>query len=92
MNWEFMSFDLRLPVDTHLFTIKEELTRRHGLLRDLVICKDSFAEQNELQDDTATLKDFGVVGAQASEDPVEITLYYEFKPASYDDPLLLHKY
>ena len=39
MNWDFMNFDMKLKTTTHLFTIKEELTRRHGLIKNLVICK-----------------------------------------------------
>ena len=33
-------------------------------MKQLVICKDSYAERNELRDDMKTLKEYGILGAQ----------------------------
>jgi len=90
MNWRFMNFKLRLKTETHLFTVKNALSERHGRIKDLVICKDSFAEKNELREDMKTLADYGIFGAPEDKDPVSVQMYYEFKPCDHDDPLLLH--
>merc|ERR1719231_579746 len=92
MNWSFMDTSMRVKTDTHLFTIKQKLVQRHGRIKDLVICKDSFTAKNELDDDMKTLEEYGVTGAP--DDPDKSMhktqkLYYEFRPCDHDDPLLL---
>ena len=92
MNWNFMDTSMRTKTDTHLFTIKQHLVKRHGRIKDLVICKESFTSANELTDDMKTLEDYGVIGAPDDIDKKNhktIRLYYEFKPCDHDDPLLL---
>ena len=52
--------------------------------------QDSYAERNELRDDTATLEELGITGAPEDADqPMEVAIFYEFKPCDHDDPLLL---
>ena len=92
MNWNFMDTSMRVKTDTHLFTIKHNLVKRHGRIKDLVICKGSFTSANELSDDMKTLEDYGVTGAPDDPDKKlhkTMKLYYEFKPCDHDDPLLL---
>ena len=71
---------------------KEDMTEflEERRIKDLVICKDSFAEKNELREDMKTLADYGIFGAPEDKDPVSVQMYYEFKPCDHDDPLLLH--
>lgn len=90
MNWRFMNFKMRIRTETHLFTVKNTLAERHGRIKDLVICKDSFAEKNEMREDMRTLADYGIFGAPEDKEPVSVQIYYEFKPCDHDDPLLLH--
>ena len=33
MNWRFMNFTMRVPTETHLFTVKKAITERHGRAR-----------------------------------------------------------
>lgn len=42
--------------------------RKHGLIRDLKICRDVFAERNELQDDTSTLAELGECSCRSVHD------------------------
>ena len=47
---------LRLKTETHLFTVKNALSERHGRIKDLVICKDSFTVVTKLLDKTCQCK------------------------------------
>ena len=50
MNWKFTDCSIVVPSEeTHLFTIKKRLEAMHGRMKGLVICKDSYAERNELE-------------------------------------------
>lgn len=80
MNWSYMNFEMRLPTTTYLFAIKKRLEERHGA-GHFLICKDAFAEQNEMTDDMKTLEDYGIFQ--------DALVYYEFTP-DHDDSLLLH--
>ena len=43
-----------------------------------------------MRDDIATLEELGITGApEDAEEPVEVAIFYEFKPCDHDDPLLL---
>jgi hypothetical protein len=89
MNWKFTDCSIVVPSEeTHLFTIKKRLEAMHGRMKGLVICKDSYAERNELKDDMKTLHEYGIFGAQKDAPPVLVTLFYEFKPLDHDNPLL----
>ena len=62
----------------------------HGRVDDLILCKGSFTEANELKDEMQTLKGYGIKGAPRGVDtPVIVPLFYDFKPVAYDEPLLL---
>ena len=90
MNWDFMNFKLRVPTESYVFAVKQKLCERHGRIRDLVLCKHSYAEKNELTDDMKTLKEYGILGApKRSEPEVVVPVFYEFK-CDQSDPLLLH--
>ena len=89
MNWNFLDFELECPTDTHVFTLKKKIIERHGRIKDLVVCKESYEEQNELTDDMKTLEEYGILGGTA-DDNVVARIFYEFKPCDHDDPLLLH--
>lgn len=105
INWKFMNFRVKLREDTRIFTIKNILRERHGQMEDLKICFKSFAESNEVHDDTLTLLDLGFKGEQIkitvdevnrkvirdeSELPI-VPLLYDFKPAAATvDPILLY--
>lgn len=91
MNWSYMNFKLRVPTSTYLFAIKHKLEERHGRLKDLIICKDAYAEANEMTEDMKTLADYGIVGApESAPNPAVVPIFYEFKPCDHDDPVLLH--
>jgi hypothetical protein len=89
LNWKYLNFTMRVRTTTRLFTIKRKLEERHGRICDLVVCKDSFCEKNEMNDDMMTLEDYGVEGCAKELDPVIVQLFYDFKPCDHDDPLLL---
>ena len=84
-----MNSEVRVPTTTRLFQIKELLVKKHGPMRDLKICKDKFAERNELHDDVLTLEEYGIQGIPADMDPCFQEIFYDYKPADHDDPLLL---
>lgn len=66
------------------------LLEHHGRVDDLILCKGSFTEANELKDEMQTLKGYGIKGAPSGVDPpVTVPLFYDFKPVAYDEPLLL---
>lgn len=66
------------------------LLEHHGRVDDLILCKGSFTEANELKDEMQTLKGYGIKGAPRGVDPpVTVPLFYDFKPVAYDEPLLL---
>lgn len=59
-------------------------------MRDLILCKWSFTEANELADEMKTLEDYGIAGApHGAETPILVPVFYDFKPVAYDEPLLL---
>lgn len=73
-----------------LFLKQNLLLEHHGRVDDLILCKGSFTEANELKDEMQTLKGYGIKGAPRGVDtPVIVPLFYDFKPVAYDEPLLL---
>ena len=68
LNWNYMNFHHRCKTDTRLFQIKNLLQEKHGRMQNLKICKEAFAERNEMVDDMATLEAEGIQGA-AQEAP-----------------------
>eukprot|EP00903_Cladosiphon_okamuranus_P006170 g6067.t1 len=90
LNWKFLDFKHRARTTTHIFTVKNLLLEHHGRVDDLILCKGSFTEANELKDEMQTLKGYGIKGAPRGVDPpVTVPLFYDFKPVAYDEPLLL---
>lgn len=90
LNWNYMNFHHRCKTDTRLFQIKNLLQEKHGRTQNLKICKEAFAERNEMVDDMATLEAEGIQGAAQEAPQVMYTLYYDFTPCDSDDPLLLY--
>eukprot|EP00752_Nemacystus_decipiens_P007499 g6700.t1 len=83
---------LAMPSDEEWVTLdlKNLLLEHHGRVDDLILCKGSFTEANELKDEMQTLKGYGIKGApRGVEPPVTVPLFYDFKPVAYDEPLLL---
>ncbi|ETV77037.1 hypothetical protein H257_08952 [Aphanomyces astaci] len=89
LNWSYLNFRLKTKTTTRLFSIKNEIAKRHGPITNLKICKDHFAEGNELTDDMLTLHDYGIDGGLTHEKEVVCLIYYDFKPTQHDNPLLL---
>ena len=72
-----------------VFRLQNLLLEHHGRVDDLILCKGSFTEANELKDEMQTLKGYGIKGApRGIEPPVTVQLFYDFKPVAYDEPLL----
>lgn len=66
------------------------MLEHHGRVSDLILCKGSFTEANELTDEMQTLGGYGIKGAPREVEPfVTVPLFYDFKPLAYDEPLLL---
>ncbi|KAF0719967.1 Aste57867_661 [Aphanomyces stellatus] len=89
LNWSYLNFRFRTKTSTHLFSIKQEIEKRHGPITNLKICKDHFAESNELTDDMLSLHDYGIDGGPQHDKEVVCLIYYDFKPTQHDNPLLL---
>lgn len=78
----------KIPV--RLFWPQNLLLEHHGRVDDLILCKGSFTEANELKDEMQTLKGYGIKGVpRGVEPPVTVPLFYDFKPVAYEEPLLL---
>lgn len=59
-------------------------------MADLILCKGSFTESNELADEMKTLADYGIEGVPRSAEPqVIVPMFYDFKPVAFAEPLLL---
>ncbi|CAM9307782.1 unnamed protein product [Heterosigma akashiwo] len=90
LNWSYMNTEYRVKTSTHIFRIKNYLKERHGRIEELIICKDSFSEANEMADEMKTLEDYGVKGApEDHEPPARCPIFYDFKQSDHHDPLLL---
>ncbi|EQC27419.1 hypothetical protein SDRG_14745 [Saprolegnia diclina VS20] len=89
LNWSYLNFKWKVKTSTRLFAVKNEIEKRHGPITSLKICKDHFAEANELTDEMLTLHEYGIDGAPAFEKEVVCLIYYDFKPTQHDNPLLL---
>ena len=89
-NWEHMDFKMSVKTATHLFTIKNKLADHHGRIENLQICKHSFKDCNEMNDEMKTLEDYGIKGAPKDAiEPSIVTIIYDFKPVDHNEPLLL---
>lgn len=85
-----MDFETTVRTDINLIVIKSILKKRHGPIVDLVLCKGECQQRNELHGDMKTLREFGIKGGPKDNAPTT-TIYYNFKPADWEqpDPLLL---
>ena len=61
LQLRFSSFFFQLS-EAYSFYVQKMLAERHGQMKDLKICLNSFAESNEIHDDMLTLADCGVKG------------------------------
>lgn len=104
LNWKYMNFSQRFKDSTYVFTIKKLLTERHGRIEDLRVCVNSFTEQTEIKDEMLMLRDAGLKGRspnmilgesgvyEIEEGSIPtFQIFYDFRPVSYSDPILLHK-
>ena len=89
LNWNYMNFHHRCKTSTRLFQVKKILADKHGRIKDLKVCKEQFAERNEMGDEMATLASYGIKGAPQEAPHVVYTMHYDFTPVDADDPLLL---
>jgi hypothetical protein len=48
-------------------------------IKDLVICKDSFTEANEMLDEMKTLADYGITGSKRDNEAEIVNVFYDFK-------------
>ena len=78
LNWNYMNFHHRCKTSTRLFQVKKILADKHGRIKDLKICKEQFAERNEMGDEMATLASYGIKGAPQEAPHVVYTLHYDF--------------
>jgi 2-iminoacetate synthase ThiH len=97
-----MNFSMKFKEDTYIFTIKRLLQERHGKVEDLKLCFHAFTEANEIHDEMMTLKDLGMKGtpighAETAEDKVAeeasvpvVQLFYDYRPLTQSDPVILH--
>lgn len=104
LNWKYMNFQMKFRENTHIFSIKKILRERLGKMNDLKICFNSYSEANEVHNDMLTLAQCGVTGAPLSNDIDEVTgvvppdsvqlptvtVYYDYKPSDFEDPVLLY--
>ena len=86
-----------------LYFIKEALQKRHGCNDELKLCLNSFADENEIQNEMLKLSDIGCIGREPTNllvgpngattfDETELPQYhffYELFPKNLLDPLLL---
>ncbi len=102
LNWKFMNFSMKFKEDTYIFTIKRILRERHGKIEGLKLCFHAFTEANEIHDEMLTLRDCGLKGfpvgaAETEEDKTQeenaipiVQLFYDFRPDTPGDPVILH--
>jgi len=92
MNWAFLNFKVKVRVKTHLFSIRQLLTEKHGRMKDLKICLHSFTEKNEMEDEMLTLEDYfedadpKIEGKASGEEEVVVRIFYDFRPHDSEDP------
>mmetsp|Transcript_21090 Transcript_21090/g.47575 ORF Transcript_21090/g.47575 Transcript_21090/m.47575 type:complete len:162 (+) Transcript_21090:113-598(+) len=89
MNWSFMNSDIRIRSESALLELKDRIKAKHGAVTDLKICRGSFAETNELTEDSLTLEEYGFEGALDGQPERRYEVFYDFRPVEHDDPLLL---
>ena len=66
LNWKYMNFSTKVRDNSRVFALKKLLAGRHGHIKDLKLCINSFTEANELGDEMAILSDVGLKGEQQS--------------------------
>lgn len=90
INWKFVNFSEVVRLETYIFTIKDMLIKRHGRIAHLTICKESFSEKNEMNNEMRTLKEYGVTGGSKEDAPI-LKIYYDYCALTQkdSDPILL---
>lgn len=91
--------------NTKLYSIKRKIKERHGRISNLRVYHGSMQPQTEMKDEMLTLEQLGVEGLtkigsyqvagidgevpQVETERAEVTFWYDFKPFTHGDPLLL---
>ena len=82
---QHINLKLTVPLSTPVYSIKKAILNHigGGSTESIVVCKDSFEAKNELHNDNATLKEYGIQG--------NTTIYFKFnvKDTSIADPILM---
>ena len=90
VDWSHMDFKITLPTCTTIQALTDIIKYHHGSISSIVICKNSFEENNELRDAHATLEDCGIRGSSDKSNAPCVVLYYNFKTVeSHIDPILM---
>ena len=90
IDWSHMDFKMTLPTSTSIQTLTDIIKQHHGSISSIVICKNSFEENNELRHAQATLEDCGIRGSSDKSNAPCVVLYYNFKTVeSQIDPILM---
>jgi hypothetical protein len=92
IDWGYMDFSRTFHSSTTIHTVKEVIKKWHGgHIQNLILCKDSYHETNELRNDNHTLKECGIDAAFDKNMAPSVTLFYDFKPIECDqpDPILM---
>ncbi len=78
-------------INTNIQSIKKVLITKHGRIKDISIYKDAIVtEENEMNDDDKSLKEYGLLGGVMKDDAPLYTVCYDFKPRDdCTDPVLL---
>ena len=87
-----MNFETTVNINTNIKTMMKSLRSKHGRIKDLVLYKDAVVkEENEMCNDTKSLKDYGFHGGFIKQDAPKYSICYDFKPVNdANDPILLH--
>lgn len=67
LNWRYMNHRKTVRTSAHVFTLKQLLRERHGIMTQLVICHSSFTEANEMVNEMQTLAQYGIKGRRSDE-------------------------
>ena len=74
---------------TPIFAVKKRLVERYGRMASLSLFTDIESAEGEITDDRLTLQECGIEGGPAGDVPPSVTLYFDYRPFAFDEPVLL---
>lgn len=87
IDWSYMNFSESVAITTTVSQIKQNIADRHGRIINCKLYKESCAVENEMDDESKSLRDYDLQGGTKENCPT-VRIIYDFASVHHDPVML----